>query len=121
MHFCIVCDNMYYIKLNENNNELMYYCRNCGHENTSFDQDNIVISKTLIDNQNITKHNVINEYTKLDPTLPRVYNILCINKDCPSNQNEDVQPEVMYIRYDSKNLKYVYLCCNCDTEWNNES
>ena len=27
-------------------------------------------------------HHIINKYTKLDPTLPRVYNIPCPNKEC---------------------------------------
>ena len=32
MNFCIKCDNMYYIRIaDDNNNKLIYYCRNCGH------------------------------------------------------------------------------------------
>ena len=33
MHFCSVCNNMYYLRIDEKNpNKLDYYCRNCGHE-----------------------------------------------------------------------------------------
>ena len=62
---------------------------------------------------------IINKYTKLDPTLPRVSNILCPNADCLTNK-EDVPREIIYIRYDDKNMKYVYLCSSCDTVWKTE-
>ena len=32
---------------------------------------------------------------------------------------ERVENEIIYIRYDDTNMKYVYLCCNCDTVWKN--
>ena len=32
MEFCLKCDNMYYMKKNENN-ELIYHCNFCGDEN----------------------------------------------------------------------------------------
>ncbi len=31
MNFCSNCDNMYYIKLSDDESELVYYCRNCGN------------------------------------------------------------------------------------------
>ena len=51
MHFCTVCQNMYYTKLGgEDQNQLIYYCRKCGHKNDvlSMDPDNICVSKTHI-------------------------------------------------------------------------
>ena len=33
MHFCIKCGNMYYIKIDDNE-ELTYNCRKCGHKNS---------------------------------------------------------------------------------------
>ena len=45
MHFCSNCQNMYYIKINtEDSNKLTYYCRNCGHEDTLFTNENICIN-----------------------------------------------------------------------------
>ena len=43
MKFCTVCDNMYYIRINGENeeeesaedNSLIYYCRNCGNKETN--------------------------------------------------------------------------------------
>lgn len=49
MHFCSNCKNMYYIKIDEDNpNSLLYYCRNCGNEDSLITEDNICVSKTQI-------------------------------------------------------------------------
>ena len=53
----------------------------------------------------------------MDPTLPRVNNILCPNPDCTTNTKNDPR-EIIYIRYDDTNMKYIYLCSSCDTVWN---
>ena len=120
MHFCSVCDNMYYIKLSEiDNNELNYYCRNCGNNDSFINQDNICVSKIQINN-NTQKFNLfINEFTKLDPTLPRTNSIKCPNDKCATNSkdSDDTNREVIFIRYDDTNMKYIYLCCNCDYSW----
>ena len=37
MHFCSICSNMYYIRINaEEPNKLVYYCRKCGNEDKLF-------------------------------------------------------------------------------------
>ena len=41
---------------------------------------------------------IINKYTKLDPTLPRINNVLCPNADCATNK-DDSPREIIYIRY----------------------
>ena len=198
MHFCTKCDNMYYIRIGaagaggagavaaggddgvvgvggggqpqqkQDANSLYHYCRNCGHE--------VQIEKTICVSKLQLKHgaqsysNVINKYTKLDPTLPRINNIKCPNSQCRSNPSigeaaaaaaaaaaikmkpraldageeeeeeayEDLDVgmsgvaanfkfpaagelaprEVIYIRYDEVNMKYVYMCAVCDTVWN---
>jgi len=116
MHFCIKCDNMYYLKLN-NDESLIYYCRTCGYEDDTLADSNISVSKTQL-RRNEQKHNyVVNEYSKLDPTLPRINTIKCPNQNCNSNTKE-VPREVLYIRYDDINMKYVYMCAVCDFVWN---
>ena len=124
MHFCSKCDNMYYIRINENdNNKLVYYCRNCGNVDNELSMTNLCVSKTKIrQNKQIYSH-MINEYTKNDVTLPRTKTIKCPNQDCKSNkkkENEDeneAQQEVIYLRYDDINMKYIYMCVNCNTTW----
>lgn len=117
MHFCSVCNNMYYLRIDEQNpNKLDYYCRNCGHEDKLLAHDNMCISKTFIKKNDQSFNHIINEYTKLDPTLPRVSTILCPNSECETNTNK-VKREIIYIRYDDTNMKYVYLCSTCSTIW----
>jgi len=117
MHFCEKCDNMYYLKIGqENANNLIYYCRNCGHEDTTLTANNICVSETHIKRNEQKYSHIINEYTKQDPTLPRINTIKCPNQECKSNNDEE-QREVIYIRYDDTNMKYIYLCAKCDTMW----
>ena len=89
-------------------------------ETISANVKNLCVSKTHIsDNANVYSQ-VINKYTKLDPTLPRVNNLKCPNKDCLTNSSDESkvkEREIIYIRYDDKNMKYVYLCSECDHVW----
>jgi DNA-directed RNA polymerase subunit M/transcription elongation factor TFIIS len=118
MKFCKTCENMYYIKIDDNNpNSLNFYCRNCGEVDTSYNSNNITINKTQFKNNNKDISLVINEYTVLDPTLPRTNKIDCVNKDCLTNTNNKNKKEIIYIRYDDINIKYVYLCSTCQTVW----
>ena len=124
MHFCTECENMYYTRLGGNDqNTLIYYCRKCGHEDDSLSTlaDNICVSKTHIKTSAASFRHMVNEFTPLDPTLPRVTNIPCPNTACPSRQvgegEELRENNIIYLRYDDSNLKYVYICSNCQTVW----
>jgi DNA-directed RNA polymerase subunit M/transcription elongation factor TFIIS len=120
MHFCNKCENMYYIRISqEDGNKLIYYCRNCGNEDQYLTKENICVSKIELKRSEQKYSHIINKYTKLDPTLPRTTTIKCPNQQCLSNSSGDdkVEREVIYIRYDDINIKYVYLCSICDTLW----
>ena len=117
MHFCNNCENMYYIRINEDDpNKLVYYCRHCGNEDDTLSNDDITVSKIQIKKDELSFSHIINEYTKLDPTLPRINTILCPNPDCDTN-TKSTEREIIYIRYDDTNMKYIYLCCTCNTVW----
>ena len=117
MNFCKQCDNMYYIKINpDKEDQLIYYCRNCGSEESNIDQNTYVV-KNKLKRQDNKYFNIINEYTKFDPTLPRINNIPCPNAECISNKEKTKKNEIILIRYDDKNLNFVYLCSHCDTLW----
>ena len=148
MHFCARCDNMYYICIDPgtatpesesdtgsgSSGSLVHYCRNCGHREPV--RQEICVSKLQIKSTAQNYGNIINRYTKLDPTLPRIGHVKCPNALCASNpQTSDsssagsasasasgsgsasVTREVIYIRYDEENMKYVYLCAVCDALW----
>ena len=127
MHFCPKCGNMYYLRLKKDNKDnedgedaLIYYCRNCGNEDASLvsNLNNLYVSRTDI-KTSINYKNIINKYTKLDPTLPRIKNIDCPNKECESNQiieSKDgntikSEKEIIYIRYDDKKYEiHLFMC-----------
>lgn len=178
MQFCSECHNMYYLKIQDEDgvigNTLIYYCRNCGHEDKTLSTTNICVSDIQLRSSEKKYTHIVNEYTKYDPTLPRINTIKCPNQDCISNgmaggagkeegqtkktarmpkattgrktkaQKEaeatqvdailaiaeeevhDADPktnnrEVIYIRYDDTNMKYVYLCAHCDTTWRTDN
>jgi DNA-directed RNA polymerase subunit M/transcription elongation factor TFIIS len=122
MHFCTNCSNMYYIRLSEEDpNSIVYYCRNCGHENKNISLDSVTISKTNFKHNKQKYNSIINKYTKMDPTLPRVNTIKCPNQACASNEAEkEKEREIIYLRYDDVNMNFVYMCSTCDTVWNTE-
>ena len=137
MHFCSVCNNMYYISVTPEN-ELQYYCRNCGNIDNTVASENICVSKVNVKHSTTPQSfsQVVNKYTKLDPTLPRLHTMRCPNDECPSNEGgggsggasaeggagarNKPKSEIIYVRYDDMNLKYVYLCAKCDKVWNTE-
>ena len=131
MHFCGNCENMLYIRLlTEESDSLVYYCRNCGETDETITKENICVLKTDIVLKEKAYLHEINEYTKLDPTLPRTNNIKCPNQSCASNQTntsidadsslvkeDKVKNDVIYLRYDDVNMKYIYICTQCDKIW----
>lgn len=194
MQFCSECHNMYYLKIQDEEgiigDTLIYYCRNCGHEDTTLNTANICVSDMQLRSSEKKYTHIVNEYTKFDPTLPRINTIKCPNQECSSNVMNGGAPgekkpatvkktaaaaekkitigkkstkalaeeaakaaalaeleeaeaeanevaaaaaetlapgeqennrEVIYIRYDDTNMKYVYLCVHCDTTWRTDN
>ena len=119
MKFCTQCDNMYYIGLNvDDPNKLQYYCRNCNFIDDSICTDGGCILNTQKSQTIQKKNHIVNKYTKLDPSLPRMHNMDCPNPNCNSNkEGNKSKPEIVYLRYDDNNLKYLYICTVCDTTW----
>ena len=123
MHFCSNCQNMYYIKLGDDDcNSIIYYCKNCGNSDSNLLDTNKCILKENINKNDSKFDNFINEYTKLDITLPRINYIKCPNEKCNSNEAsfDPTLREILYIRYDDTNMKYLYLCSHCDYKWSTD-
>jgi len=113
MKFCDICENMLYMEVIDTNH-LEYYCKNCNHRVAHDDKDSgsvCVSTKNLIDDSTSFK-NFMSPYTKLDQTLPRVNNIKCPNIECKPGEDE-----VIYIKYDHMNMKYLYACVKCNHFW----
>ena len=67
--------------------------------------------------QSETKINhIVNKYTKHDPTLPRIHGVKCPNELCDTN-TKNSKPEIIYMRYNDNEMKYLYICATCDKIW----
>ena len=113
MEFCNVCDNMLYLSVK--NGSLEHECRKCG-TSVPLHSTTRVLSRTNYKRTDQKQESLVNEYTCLDPTLPRVNTIPCPNQACPGKEQAP-PPEVIYIRYDAIDLRFMYLCSECKTTW----
>ena len=115
MKFCNKCDNMYYISISDDDeNILTYSCRNCGDIDTTVSNEGMCVLDTHFNGSSMKNVKTVNEFTKMDPTLPRIANMPCPNVNCKKNkQGEKIDADVIYMRYDNSNLKYIYIsqCC----------
>jgi DNA-directed RNA polymerase subunit M/transcription elongation factor TFIIS len=117
MRFCNQCRNMLYMRIKEESSALTYYCRMCGKEDNTETAAICALQSSFVKGENHYAH-IINPFTKLDPTLPRIYSMKCPNADCTTNHSEATAvPEIIYIRYDDENMKFVYICVTCDHVW----
>lgn len=120
MEFCELCENMLYIKNNpEDAFDVKYYCKNCQFEKPlSEKQESTLIIQNIYNANNSDDYsNFINEHIIHDPTIPHIDNIPCPNSQCskPDNKTNDV----MYIKVDNINLKFIYYCTYCKHFWEN--
>ena len=97
------------------NNECIRLCRNCGHQEK--ETEGALISETLIKERTSEGYKILlNEFTRQDPTLPHLKTMKCPRGDCSSN-TAGAEKDVIYIKYDPENLKYLYICNVCGEQW----
>lgn len=116
---CPVCHNYLYLQTAES--ALNMTCLHCGYK-TEFKpktaEEALILETTFAATGAGAKQTapVMNEYTKLDPTMPHLRTVACPNQACPS-QADASKRDVIYIKTDAQNLKYQYCCMVCDTQW----
>ena len=114
MNFCEQCNNMLYIK----KDDLQYNCRVCGNTNSTTKIDKHIYSNQYV-NDDIINQYLNNPYLLDDPTLPRLKNLKCPNNNCPTILNDE-DSDVIFIKYNYLNMKYLYICTKCNTSWKNK-
>ena len=123
MEFCDICDNMLYIKhvMKEESmrdesvsNGVEYFCKFCGNVESLAQNEPKLISKVSFQNNQDVEDLVGGDMIN-DITLPHVHNIPCKNTDCVRPEGE--KHDVILMRYDTKNSKYMYYCTYCHTKW----
>ena len=112
-YFCSVCGNKNYHKII--NDELSLYCHVCSNVEPQINNLYCVLETNF--KKQTQNNSMTNKYTKFDPTLPHIY-IKCPNNDCKTNGTKKVT-DAIYLRYDNANMKYMYICTECDVEWTN--
>ena len=115
--FCSICENLCIPKLVNDN--LKYVCEHCTHIENIENEEQLIVSTLQINQTDINEYfkHEINSYTKHDPALPRTSKIPCPNKTCSSNKPNHSSREVVMIRYNEEEFKYMFICAICDTIW----
>lgn len=122
MEFCPNCDYMLYIeskKLDEDEKKKEFVttniCKNCGYTREIGNKTMIISDTNTKYDTNIKLAPYLQDNTLYDPTIPHVNDIVCPYSNCskPSGRDNDV----MYMKYDHTNMKYVYKCTYCKQSW----
>lgn len=120
MRFCSRCDNMLYISLQPDESRdgaplsLTYSCKHCGFKTAEDASSAPVLSTNYADDQTSYKQ-YATPFIRFDPTLPRVSDIKCPSAQC--SKPADAPNEVIYVKYDPQNLRFLYYCVHCATFW----
>jgi DNA-directed RNA polymerase subunit M/transcription elongation factor TFIIS len=118
--FCPTCHNYLFPDVRPADDgdvkqELRRYCKSCGYSEAD-KQGGLILETNLQEKVSEGYKIILNEFTRLDPTLPHVKNIKCPNTACKTNTGQ-AEPDVINIKYDATNLKYLYICNVCGEQW----
>lgn len=114
MKVCPTCQNMFVMKL-QADGKLVWRCLSCGIEEEQV--GGCLLLETLVQERSNEGYRILlNEFTRQDATLPHVKTVKCPKGDCVSNGN-GVERDVIYIKYDAINMKYMYICNVCGESW----
>jgi DNA-directed RNA polymerase subunit M/transcription elongation factor TFIIS len=124
--FCKIC--RYYLYLEETvvdekeeekqPKQLRRICRNCGYQEEM--SGGLILELDLKEKTSEGYKILMNEFTKEDPTLPHVHSLTCPNEGCASNTTGQ-ESDIIYMKYDVVNMKYLYICNVCDTRWRSKA
>ena len=104
--------------LDQNEDKLRRICRNCGYQQE--DKGGLILEIDLKEKTSEGYKILMNEFTKQDPTLPHVNTIKCPNSGCSTNTSGK-EKDVIYLKYDAVNMKFLYICNVCDTQWRSKA
>jgi DNA-directed RNA polymerase subunit M/transcription elongation factor TFIIS len=94
-------------------------CRTCNYREVDT-QGGLVLEMDLQEKTSEGYKVLMNEFTTQDPTLPHIKTVKCPNDECASNKGGK-ERDVIYLKYDSEHMKYLYICNVCDTQWRTKS
>ena len=119
INFCEKCDNYLHLYSDEEEQKLYLGCKSCGNKKEHNE------TKCIYNNQyeiNLSETINQNKFLEHDITLPSIknnQNIKCPNEGCVSIQ-EGKPSDILYVKYDSESMKYIYICKYCQQKWTNQ-
>jgi len=125
--FCPVCRYYLYLKEEETQEEkksetkekiLLRLCRNCGYQERRM--GGLILEIDLKEKTSEGYKILMNQFTDQDPTLPHVNTIKCPNTNCDTNTSNK-EKDVIYLKYDAVNMKFLYICNVCKAHWRSKA
>ena len=116
IRFCPVCRYYLYLQVEGEDQKLLRLCRNCGYREQ--DEKGGLVMEMMIQERAAEGHKILlNEYTRQDPRLPHIRKtIKCPDPACNSNHGK-AESDIIFIKYDAVNMKYLYICDVCGYQW----
>ena len=115
MEFCKLCDNMVYMKTEEDGS-LVRYCKHCSFKEVQSATGHraVRLTRTNYSEDELLYRHHQNPFLRFDPTLPRVLEptLKCKNPECTESRHT---PRFIYIKYHPVDMKYFYVCDHCGT------
>ena len=116
IRFCPICRYYLYLQVEGEDQTLLRLCRNCGYKEED-EKGGLVMEMTIQEQTEEGYKILLNEFTRQDPRLPHIRKtIKCPDPACKSNHGE-TESDVIYIKYDSVNMLYMYICDVCGYQW----
>ena len=116
--FCPDCDNLLYV-YTSSDKSLYYGCKYCKYNSK---KEGEIIETNCVYNtkQDISGLDLIknNSYLNYDITIPSINSHK--NFKCPNTLCQDKKHKIKYINFDNKNMKFLYICENCNSQWTNK-
>ncbi len=139
MNFCPKCENYLYLEqgyeeivISETKKQKKYHlnrrCRTCGY--VEVDHQGGLVNETIVQERASEGYKILlNEFTRQDPTLPHVSTLPCPNTTGNAAENKPICPthssnakrDVIIIKYDAQNMKFLYICNVCGEQWRSRS
>lgn len=119
LQFCPTCRTYLCFEVQESSCKLQ--CRTCGYSSDATKGG--LVSEVYVKERVSEAHKIIlNEFTRQDPTLPHLKTMKCPNGACSSNTG-GAERDVIYLKYDTENLKFLYICNveGCGAHWRSRS
>jgi DNA-directed RNA polymerase subunit M/transcription elongation factor TFIIS len=128
IEFCRQCQNMLYMSFRSEDGrpELIYHCKQCLFEESATTMragtGHKVVAPIHTENyedDQASYKQFVNDYIREDSTLPHISDIECPNTKC--SRPPKAMNDVLLVKYDVVNLKYLYHCTYCSTFWKTNS